>query len=176
MSNISNFLIHTPWWVYLILVYCIFIGVKSLRTSIIHIRKLFFIPLIFGYLSLHTLITSFNLDALIIFIYVISLLIGIGLGSLQLKLCKITVDAKHKLIKVPGSWVTLFLILIIFACKYFVGYEMAADPKMLTNEPFEIFLLVVSGVTAGMFIGRLIYGVFKMINGPFEDLSKKKSL
>ena len=136
-----------------------------------HIRKLFFIPLIFGYLSLHTLITSFNLDALIIFIYVLSLLIGIGLGSLQLKLCKITVDAKHKLIKVPGSWVTLFLILIIFACKYFVGYEMAVDPKMLTNEPFEIFL---SGVTAGMFIGRLIYGVFKMINGPFEDLSKKK--
>jgi hypothetical protein len=174
MSNIYEFLIHIPWWVYLILVYCIFIGVKSLKTSIIHIRKLFIIPLVFGYLSLHTLLSSFNLDSFVIFIYIISVLVGIGLGVLLLKLSKITVDAKHKLIKVPGSWVTLFLILIIFACKYFVGHEIATDPQMLSNKPFEIFLLVVSGVTSGIFIGRLIYGVFKMIKGPFENLSDKR--
>ena len=173
MSDIYDFLINIPWWVYLIFFYCIFIGIKSLKTSVIHISKFFIIPIIFIYLSLHTLLSSFSLNFFIIFTYIISLLVGIYLGVILLKRSKIIVDAKNKLIKVPGSWVTLVLILIIFFSKFFIGYELGVDPKIVSNKSFEVFLLVVSGVTSGMFLGRLIYVIFKMFNGPFEELSKK---
>lgn len=173
MSEVYYFLVNIPWWVYLIFIYCIFIGVKSLKTSVIHVSKFFVIPIIFIYLSLHTLFASFSLNFFIIFTYIISFLVGIYLGVILLKKSKILVDAKNKLIKVPGSWVTLVLILIIFFSKFYIGYELGVDPKIVTNKSFDLFFLLVSGVTSGMFLGRLIYVIYKMINGPSEDLSEK---
>ena len=173
MSETYDFLINIPWWVYLIFFYCIFIGIKSLKTSVIHISKFFIIPIIFIYLSLHTLLSSFSLNFFIIFTYIISLLAGICLGVILLKRSKIIVDSKNKLIKVSGSWVTLVLILITFFSKFYIGYELGVDPKIVTNKSFDLFFLLVSGVTSGMFLGRLIYVIFKMMKGPFKDLSKK---
>ena len=58
-STVAQFLMHTPWWVYLILFYCIFIGIKCSKDDTSSIYKLFILPLVFGWISVDTLIGSF---------------------------------------------------------------------------------------------------------------------
>ena len=62
------------------------------------------------------------------------------------------------------------IILIIFFTKYYFGYQIAVDPQLLTNTPFELSMLLVSGITVGLFIGRLIYYSYRLICGPFVDI------
>ena len=51
----------------------------------------------------------------------------------------------------------VMVVMIIFFSKYYFGYEIAADPKLLSNTHFEFAMLAVSGLTAGMFVGRGLY-------------------
>ena len=174
LDIVLAFLYHTPWWVYLILFYCLTIGFKCSKDSISPLWKLFIIPVIFGGMSIHTLIANVHLDEFSLTVYFVSLLIGITLGAIQLRLSKVEVDAKHLLIKLHGTWSVMIIILIIFASKYWFGYKTALDPNLYQNTHFEIGLLFVSAVTSGIFIGKLFYCLFRLMKGPSVDLSPKK--
>ena len=47
-TSIIKFIIHTiigtPWWVWIILVYLLFVGIKALKPRIVYLPKLFIIP------------------------------------------------------------------------------------------------------------------------------------
>ena len=174
LTTIWQFLSHTPWWVYLIFVYCLIIGVKCSKPGVAPLWKMFIMPIVFGYLSIHTLLTSLSINPFVLGVYLASLVVGILLGAWQMASYKIEVDAKHRLLKIPGTWSIFIIIMIIFISKYYFGYELALDPKLVNNTGFEVALLFVSSVTTGLFIGKVIYCLIRMAKGPSVDLTKKK--
>src|SRR5690348_15072244 len=119
METIQQTLHHTPWWIYLLLAYVIYIGIQASKARIIALKKLFIIPAIFAFMSIHTLITSFAMNALVIATWCIVILIGIVLGWIQVSRFQIKVDKQKKLIQVPGTWSTLIIIIIIFITRYY---------------------------------------------------------
>lgn len=179
MDNYLNiawqFIINTPWWVYLLLAYLIFIGIKASNTRIVSIKKLLIAPVIFTVLSLETLLTAFKITPLSVGTWIAAIIIGIGLGWLQIIRHKLIVDKPHLLIKVPGSWLTLILVLIIFVSKYYFGYQIAVDPQLETQTGFEISMLGVSGVCTGLFIGRVIAYFYRLNTEPSTNLSKPQN-
>ncbi len=160
MKTIWQALIHTPWWVYLLLAYVIKVGLDASRPRTVSLFKIFIIPIIFSLISLHTLITCVNVYFLTVTVWVSAIILGAILGLWEVSHFNIQVDRGTKHIHLPGTWSTLIVILIFFAAKYFVSYELAVDPRLLQDSSFELIMLSVSGVCAGFFVGRLIYYLY----------------
>lgn len=172
MNIIWQTLINTPWWVYLLLAYLIKVGIQASKTRTVELKKLFIIPAVFAFMSIHTLLYSFTIDALTILTWFASILIGMVLGWIQIYRYKLKVDKKNVLIQIPGTWSTLITIMIIFIAKYYFGYELATDPALAQQTMFEMSALLISGVCTGFFIGRLICYLYRFQTSHSVDLAK----
>lgn len=84
MEMITQTLMQTPWWVYVLLVYLTIAGVKASKPQVIPLKKLFIIPAVFTFMSIHTLLTSVALNYFNVTSWVIAILIGGGLGWWQI--------------------------------------------------------------------------------------------
>lgn len=171
METIWQTAVHTPWWVYLLLLYLISIGIRASKTNIVLLKKLFIIPIIITFMSVHTLIASFAISAFTITTWSGAILIGTILGWLQIYRLTLKVDKQHALIQVPGTWSTMIIIIIIFATKYYFGYELSVDPNLVDQTGFEFSMLTVSGVCSGLFIGRLLCYLYRFQTGSSVDLT-----
>ncbi|MCX7124287.1 MAG: hypothetical protein NTU49_00745 [Gammaproteobacteria bacterium] len=144
MNSILTTLKETPWWVYLLLYFLIVMGVKALKTQVVSIKRLIILPLVFIVLSVHTIITAFQLNTSSISIWLGSFIVGALIGFILVYRHKILVDHEHWLVQLPGTWITLILILLIFASKYYFSYEMDANPALVKQMGFKIGLLSLS--------------------------------
>lgn len=173
MNSIQQIIIGTPWWVYALFIYLIWIGIIASKTRVVSLKKLFIVPIIFGFISIHTLVTSFQMSALTITTWSGAIVLGTLLGWIQIHRYTLKIDKIHHLVQVPGTWSTLIFILIIFATKYYFGYELAVDPKLAEQSLFEFSMLAISGVFTGLFIGRLICYLYRFKTNPSVDLLKE---
>jgi len=169
VETLIYFLKDTPWYVYLIFFYLIFISIKSVRGGIVSLKKLFVIPTIFLLMSIDELVTRLHALPLYVVIFIIGLILGSIIGSVQYKMLQIRVDRQHKLFEIAGSWFAAGLIIITFMVKYYVGYSFALNNNMSTE--FVCTLLLISSILTGTFIGRLIYVLYKLRIGPQVNLS-----
>jgi hypothetical protein len=156
MGVIWQTVIHTPWWVYLLLVYLIIVGLKASKSRIIPFWKIFVLPTIFLSISIQNLTTIENIEYLSISSWIVAMLVGSLFGWWQVKRLDIKIDKKSSLIQIPGSWDTLLVILIIFVAKYYFGYEKATNPVLVAQLNFKVSMLVLSGMCTGLFLGRLL--------------------
>jgi fucose 4-O-acetylase-like acetyltransferase len=173
MTSLWDTLLSTPWWVYVLFIYLVLIGIKSSKTRVVSLRKLFFVPAIFLVLSAHTLLTTFNITPITVGAWALALAIGVVLGFLQIARLNVAVDRAHKLVKVPGSWTTLVIILIIFFSKYYFGYALAVHPDYTNNTHFELTMLAISGLFSGALVGRLVCYLYRMTSMPSVNLHQQ---
>lgn len=170
MQSVWQLVSDTPWYVYVILILLINLGIRASKTQVIPLRKLFIIPVVFTALSLHTLMTSVAFSYTNLACWFITILISAVLGWYQVARFPIKVDRENKLIKVPGTWSTLIIILLIFASKYYIGYQLAVHPYLLGQPSFEMIILAVAGFCNGWFIGKLACYIQRYIKLPSTEL------
>ena len=173
MDAIWNAAIHTPWWVYLLFVYLMFIGYKASKTGVLPLGKLVILPAVFVAMSIETLINSFKITPLLFGIWLLSILLGAGLGWLQIFKQAIRVDKEKKLFEVPGTWATAIVIFLIFATKYYFGYELSADPGLTKQTYFEVTMLFFSGVFSGLFVGKLLNYLYRLKTSEHTPLEEQ---
>lgn len=169
-ETLLDTLVHTPWWVYVILVVILQIGFKSAKTSTVSLYKLCIAPIIFTGMAIETLINNLALTPLVSGTFAATLLIGILLGWWQVARQQLQFDRKRKLIKVPGTWSVMIVILIIFSTKYYFGYELSVDPEAVKNTTFEIAFISVTAICTGLFIGKFLCYSKRMFTETHIDL------
>lgn len=155
MVQIWQTVIHTPWWVYIVLGYLIAVGLKASKVRIIPLWKIFVLPIIFLSMSAQTLADMETIEYLNMVSWLAAMLAGSLIGWWQVKRLDIKIDKRHSLIQIPGSWDTLIVVLIIFIAKYYFGYEKAINPVFTTQLEFKVGMLLLAGVCTGLFLGRL---------------------
>lgn len=170
MNMIYQAAIHTPWWVYVLLVVLIQIGFKAAHSGVVPLLKLFIAPVIFGVMAIETLLNNLSMSGFVATTFLISTLIGVSIGWLQVARQQLAFDRDHHLIKVPGTWSVLVIILIIFATKYYFGYTLAIDPNAIKNTTFDIAFIGVTAICTGIFIGKLCCYLKRMYTEPSVDL------
>lgn len=157
IEKIWQITIHTPAWVYLLLIYLVIIGVRASKMRVVKLQSIVIIPTILAVMAVHTLMKTVTVvNELIISSWIITMLIGILLGWWQVQHLDIQVDKKRLLIQIPGTWSTMYILIIIFVTKYYFGYEQATNPILTEQLGFKVSMLAVSGVCTGLFIGKLI--------------------
>lgn len=168
METIFDALKGTPWWVYLVFVYVLYIGILGLKSRTISLGKVFLLPFIFLLWSVWSLIRGYQAQS-DIWIWILFLVIGgiAGWGMMQ----KFNVRGDHKklLVRVPGSPMILILVLIVFGVKYFFGYMQAIGESGIV---FHSLYLVISGLVTGIFAGRAFAILRKFSKTKHEKLKK----
>ena len=72
-------------------------------------------PIVFTVLSLENVYNHFAITYVVVVTYLLALVVGAALGMVFAKRVGLEVDRKKGLLKFPGSYSTLILILLIFA-------------------------------------------------------------
>lgn len=96
-------------------------------------------------MSFNTLVASFEIHLFEISVCASAVLVGTIIGWVEIyrQYRHIKVDKHEHLIQIAGTWTTFILIFIIFASKYFFGYELSTDPALKNQTWFEFSMLAV---------------------------------
>jgi hypothetical protein len=154
MNSILSIIAGTPLWVWLALIYLLIRGIIALKPRKISIYKIFILPTIFLYLALNGLFLTQNFVSFVSLVRCLSLFAGTFMGFVLTKNVVIRADRKNKLIKIPGSPFTLFLVLGIFCIKYYFGFKSATDPVFAQTMTFILSKTISTGLLSGTSIGR----------------------
>jgi hypothetical protein len=153
----------TPFYVWIILIYLLFVGIKSLNTRIVYLPKLFIIPLILLAIKYKTF---FSHDAIEFFL--VTILGAIG-GFLVCRGNKIKIIKHSQSIEVPGNYSTLIILISFFLVKYYFGYLKAIEHDLAFK--YSLVENTISGLFSGYFIGRAIRYTYKYrVEVPISNL------
>ncbi len=152
---IYQIITNTPWWVFFLFAYLVFVGFSALKPHVVPLMRMFIIPIVFTVWGLTSLVTKLN-TALDVSTWAVSLAIGIAVGWLLHRQIKIRADKQMRLITLPGSPLLLILVLTIFAIKYFFGALYAINPLARANLLIVMADVISSGLITGVFVGRAL--------------------
>ncbi len=150
--NFIDFILYTPWWVWAILVYVLFIGMKTLQTRVVFIPQLFLIPLILIALK-YKIMFSEMLSS-----YVGFLLLGLAIGIYFAYKSLSVINKKECTVKIEGSSSTLILLLSFFGVKYLLVYLQETQTLSMN---YLLFDTAISAVLSGYFLGKAFYFLYK---------------
>lgn len=170
MQIILQAIKHTPLWVYILLIYLTWVGIKALKPNTVSLNKLFVLPLVFSVLSINSLVADGVLDFAYTRVYLGSLFLGIILGWVIVKSMTVEYDKYKNLIKRPGSKITLLLVLFMFSTKYFYKYNLTIESSITQSYFFKNSMLIAYGICTGIFLGRLACYLYKAQRQEHIDL------
>lgn len=162
MQTIIMFLMGTPWYVYVILVYLLIVGVKSINGQSVSVIKLALLPVLFMYMSIHELLHGHTSNALSqLATWSVSFAVGAFiLGWLPYQKLGVKAGNKPYSVYVPGNWFTLILITITFVIKYMIAALIAMHYEFSMMTWYS--LLFLSGFLTGSFAGRLAFAIYEL--------------
>ncbi|MCB8821258.1 DUF6622 family protein [Microvirga rosea] len=160
----------TPVWVWALLAYLIYRGLKALRTSVTSLPKLAVIPAIFVIWGIWGTSTAFGSSPTSLVLWMVSFALGTVAGYLRIAAAPIRVDRERKLIELPGGPMTLIVILMMFGVQYAVKAAAALDPAARDAMWFMLLSVGCSGGAAGLFLGRFLGLYRKLHSAPHVEL------
>lgn len=162
MQTIIMFLTGTPWYVYVILVYLIIVGIKAINGRSVSIIKLALLPMLFMFMSIHELLHGHASNGLVqLAAWSVSFLVGaLILGWLPYQKLGVEGGDKPYTVYVPGNWFTLMLISITFIIKYSIAAMIAMQYEFSMMGWYS--LLCLSGFLTGSFAGRLAFAAYQL--------------
>jgi hypothetical protein len=157
MQAIQPILAHTPAFVWLILGVLVWRGIAASRDRIIPLRQLFVLPLALLALSATDLASRFGLHGMPL----TGWLAGLAAALLLAWQSPVTlrIDRATQRVFVPGSWLTLALLLAIFATKYALAIVAATRPELLAQTAFATAACALCGAFSGTLLGRALHAL-----------------
>lgn len=161
-----------PAWVYILFIYLVYIGVKQCYTTVVQVKRFFILPVLFLYLSVHSLYAIMLHNPLAILMLILGIAGASVLGAYYVRNRFIRADKQHTLIEIPGDWTALVLIMAIFILKFFINYSIDADAAYVTQLSFILCTSFFSGLAIGFSSGRNGMYYWKYLHAPSTTLKK----
>lgn len=162
---------HLPWWVYLLVLYLVKIGMDTLQPQIVPMKKLVITPVIFIYLSVHSLLSQSSVTQVQIVVWAMAAVFGVGAGIWLVSQLELAFDKKQYLVRIPGTWSTLAVILLIFSSKFYLGYAAATDAAQTGQQGLKLVALAGSGLGSGIITGRVIGYFHRFLSSKSVELT-----
>jgi hypothetical protein len=143
-----------PIWVYFLFFGLLYIGIKRCFTNTIKIKKFIILPLALLCLSLYDSYDQMLQMPVSILVWMVSFLLTVCLGAYYVRNRKVQADRTNRLIKIPGDWSILILILIMFSVEFFVNYAKDTQAVYVNQSWFVLLMALLSGLMIGFTSGR----------------------
>jgi hypothetical protein len=152
--SVPTILSETPPWVWVLLVYLLWRGVRALRPREVGIGRMLILPLIFLGWGLYAIFSDQPDWPVALTAFVVTLGLGIGAGWLEnLRLPPARYVAGSRRIRRPGTATTLVLIVASFLSKYALSVALAIHPGLGAQVGFATLSGGVPGLIDGLFWG-----------------------
>jgi hypothetical protein len=147
-------LIHTPYYVWIILALLIYRGVLASTDREMAFGKLFIIPVIMPLLTLPDLAMKFGHAGPTFASWATAAAIGAAI-TFRLSGARVSLASKPGKVLVRGSWSTLVLLMAVFLTKYAANIMLAVSPQVRHDSLFIAVVCALYGLLNGIFFGRL---------------------
>ncbi len=151
---LAQIIIHTPLWVWGLLLALLALGLNQMFTRTVTLRRSTLLPLIMVALSLNGTVSAFGTAPQVLLAWLVA---GVLTGALVLQRPLppgTRFDAPSRRFTVPGSAVPLVLIVGIFVVKYGVGATLAVQPALAHSTGFRLAFGALYGAFSGVFAAR----------------------
>lgn len=125
--EVGKIILGTPWWVWILFTYLIFVGVRATKTRIVYLPKLFIIPAILLYLKKDVIVSPY---------FAVFGVVGLYTGFVIAKKINLKPISGELSIELPGTYSTLLLLLSFFLIKYLFGYLHYANAEIADEYLF----------------------------------------
>lgn len=156
MQGFVDALTHTPWWVYALFVFLLVRGVQARRPRVVAVMQLAVWPIIMTLWSSSTLWLHVASSTATVLAWALAMGVGAGFGHLSVRHRQVRADHQLRRIALPGDTSLLPLVLAIFCLKYAFGYLAARNPGLWQDPVFYYTDIIVSGMIAGIFLGKCL--------------------
>ncbi len=153
---ISGILIHTPFWVYLILLFLLSRGIKARKPATVTLEKLAIIPAIFLIWDIYDLLVFRTLTLATGSLWLVGLLSGAAMGYILIKRTAIARAAAPRSLYRAADYSALPFMMLAFAVKYVLGVMSAIAPDVLLRPGVSAFAIITGGLFAGVFVGKFV--------------------
>lgn len=154
MSIVNQFLINTPFWVWVLLVYLIIRGIKARKPASTTLMKIAMLPILFTLISLYDLFAIYSFNATTTILWGVGILFGSYAGWYMIPGNKISIDKNNNTILRPADYTLLPLIILTFIIKYSLGVIDFLSPELLNTSFYKPTFLILYGFFTGIFIGK----------------------
>lgn len=163
---IVEILRHTPTWVWLLLAFLLYRGLKSMVPRTTAPRRMLLLPVIFFVWAVHGILSELGAPGYAAVGFCVTLLAGAALGRyLAYRQAAPEYDPGAGLIRRPGSVIPLLLILFAFVAKYVLTAYLAYRPELAASAEYCGLYGAVSGVADGVFWGLMFTQLARAIRG-----------
>jgi hypothetical protein len=146
----------TPTWVWVLLAFLLYRGIKAMQASTTPLSKLAIVPLIFAGMGIAHLVASPLAGWTAVAVWIVTLGVGIVGGVYLASQSRFIVDPIARTVMLPGSMLPMVLIAATFIAKFWLGFEMATVSYLPALTTYVAIDAAVSGIVAGIFAGRFL--------------------
>lgn len=153
---LTSILQHTPGWVWLLLAGLLALGLWQRLDRSVRPAQLLILPAVLLGLGLSTLAPIFAALPLVALAWLLALALGAAAG-MQLPPPRGTRWlADQRRLHLPGSWLPMVLIVVIFGLRYGAGVAQGLHPEWRTLLPLQAALALLFGGISGLLTGRAL--------------------
>ncbi len=149
-------LVHTPLWVWAMLLALVLLGLTQAFTRHASLRRVILLPLVVTGLSLHGTLSPFEANYWNWVLWIGAALASLAWFATSELPAGVHYDAVNKVFWLPGSWVPLGLMMAIFLTRYVFGVVLAMEPALTKDPAVTAIVASVYGALSGVFIGRMV--------------------
>jgi hypothetical protein len=158
-----------PWWGLPLFLYLMHMAYRANRPREVYVRALLLAPMLFILMSFIGMTYFIKVTPMNIKVWADMLLLGLGLGWLHFSAIKVMAISGQKKLQMPGTWLIMILVPVVFALKWHFGLTGWINPRMFDSPKVALYLMGVYGFFSGLFLGRAAYALRSMKLGPFTD-------
>ena len=156
---------HTPVWVWGLLAALLALGLAQTRHRRVAPPRLLWLPLALLSLGLWSMVQGFVALPAAAALWLLALAAGVALAAGRPPRAGAKWLPAEKRLALPGSWVPMLLIVVIFSLRYATNVGMALNPAWRSAPAVLLPLALLYGGLSGLFLGRAL-GLLKLTRSP----------
>ena len=147
---------HTPVWVWALLSALVALGLVQTQTRQMTLGRAALLPVAMVTLSVAGVASRFGVHALPLLAWAGGAAVAIA-SAHSLRVWRgIGWSASASRFQVPGSWLPLALILLLFAVKYSIAVSLVMHPELQNDAVFPCAASLACGFFSGLFLARAL--------------------
>lgn len=147
---------NTPVWVWGLLAALVAVGVSQSRDRTLSLTRVTVLPLVLLALSLSGVLSAFGHQP----VGIVAWLVGVGTALTLARRAVAVRDAvwlpSEGMLRVPGSWLPMVLIVGLFLIKYVAGVMLAMAPGLANDTAVAGAFSLAYGGFSGLFLARAL--------------------
>lgn len=152
MENYLIIIRHTPSWVWILLAYLIYAGIKARQARRQSLLRLLVLPIVFLCWGASSILHTLAIREVAVAGFLLALIVGVCLGWILGKNAGVY-RADAQCFDRTGSSVPLALMLLTFCLRFYFSVQLAWFPELADNVIFCALSGAVGGITGGIFSG-----------------------